>query len=64
MYRTQFHAFNWHNNRQKFIDGAILLPTPYVIHTNGSADAFAHFMGILNGVKSHFPRKALAFCGC
>jgi hypothetical protein len=40
---------------QKFLNGPVLLFTPYVVQLNVSSDAFAHFTEIRNGVESQLP---------
>jgi hypothetical protein len=39
---------------QKFLDDPSILPSPYVVQSNVSPDAFAHFMEILDGAELHF----------
>jgi hypothetical protein len=50
MYRIQFHAFNWHNIVRNLLAIQSYCLRLYMIQSNVSVDAFAHFMVLLDNV--------------
>jgi hypothetical protein len=44
---------------QKFLDDSTLLSSPYMVQSNVSPGAFAHFMEILDGSEQHFWQKTV-----
>jgi hypothetical protein len=45
-------------NCHKFLNDSIMLPSPYLVQSNASSDAFAHLMEVLNDLMS----PAREFC--